>query len=614
MFNLKDIQSNKLFIWEGSSTFLISVILIVAALVRFWFWSEMQFHHDELSALMRTRFSTFSELITQGVWIDGHPAFTQVFLWFWTDLLGYSPQVVKLPFLLAGVASVYAVFLISRKIFSAKSAYVSASLMAVLQYSVVYSQWARPYAFGILFMLWAFYYLVDFTASKRKISLLGFAVFAALTAYTHYFALLQIIVLTALWFVFCLTRSQKLWLVIASIGACGFWLPHLSITLHHLSLGGIGDWLQVPNSDYWMDLLGFSFHYSWFLLTPLMAAVLAFNLKGRLNKKVVLLQGIFLGSWIIPYVIAYYYSVQVSALMHFGTMLFTFPSLVFYLGSVFTSFDRATSKIFVLFILFFGSVTLVDRSHYQLNVKTEFQDPIHLFNSLKQEYDVSGLFDLRSDAVLFLEKNGIESFEEVQLLEPLIDNNGLAQYVNDLTSDAVLFVNHAGTPKEALAQVVGRYSLVQKVYCYQSATAYLLLKDTSDDSPKNESMMNLIGKEYGEAVNYFPTDSLNQSNVVVSVDLEGERYNDAKLVVEWKSNAGTSLWQSTALSSYTSTDSVYHAAMAFDVRDVPDFEHGGKFTAYIWNSGLDSMHCSEAKFRQFTSNELRYGLFERIKK
>jgi hypothetical protein len=98
------------------------------------------------------------------------------------------------------------------------------------------------------------------------------------------------------------------------------------------------------------------------------------------------------------------------------------------------------------------------------------------------------------------------------------------------------------------------------------------------------------------------------------VDWEGERYNDAKLVVEWKSNAGTSLWQSTALSSYTSTDSVYHAAMAFDVRDVPDFEHGGKFTAYIWNSGLDSMHCSEAKFRQFTSNELRYGLFERIKK
>lgn len=583
-------------------------------MIRFWMWPEMQFHHDELSALMRTRFLTFSELISQGVWVDGHPAFTQVFLWFWTDLLGYSPQVVKLPFLLAGVAAVYLVFLIARELFSAKSAYVSAALMAVLQYSVVYSQWARPYAFGLLFMLWAFYYLIDYSKSNRKISLLGFAVLAALTAYTHYFALLQIIVISALWFVFRLRKEQKRWFLLSSLGAFVLWLPHLQITLHHLSLGGIGDWLQRPKADYWMDLLGFSFHYSWFLVLPLSISFIAYFLRGRLTKNILLIQGILIGSWIIPYLIAYYYSVQVSALMHFGTMLFTFPSLILLAGSIFTGFDRAFSKMITLFFLIFGVVTLAERDHFHLNIKTEFQDPIHVYNALKEDMNVSALFDLRTDAVQLMDEKGIEPFQEVQLLEPLIENSGLAQYVHDLTSDAVLLVTHAGTPKEALAQVLGRYSQVQKVYSYQSATAYLLLKSPLHQMEKDAPMMSLDGKEYGETAIYSPADLLNNTNLIVSVDWEGERYNDVMLVVEWKSITESSLWQSTSLSGFTSTDSLYRVAMAFNLRDMPHFDQGGQFSAYIWNKGLDSLHCNAAHFRQIPANELRYGLFLRIKK
>ena len=586
----------------------------MATTVRFWMWPEMQFHHDELSALMRTRFLTFSELISQGIWVDGHPALTQVFLWFWTDLLGYSPQVVKLPFLLAGVSAVYLMFLIARELFSAKSAYVSAALMAVLQYSVVYSQWARPYAFGLLFMLGTFYYLIDYSKSNRKISLLGFAVLAALTAYTHYFALLQIIVLSALWFVFRLRKEQKLWFFISSLGAFAFWLPHLKITLHHLSLGGIGDWLQVPKADYWMDLLGFSFHYSWFLVLPLLISFIAFFLRGRLTKNILLIQGILIGSWIIPYLIAYYYSVQVSALMHFGTMLFTFPSLLLLAGSIFTEYDRAVSKIITSFLLIFGVVTLAERDHFHLNIKTEFQDPIYVYTALKEDMNVSALFDLRSDAVQFMDHQEIESFHEVQLLEPLIQNNGLAQYVHDLTSDAVLLVTHAGTPKEALAQVLGRYSLVNKVYSYQSATAYLLFKSPLHQMEKDAPMMNLDGKEYGETAIYSPTDLIDNTNLIVSVDWKGERYNDGMLVVEWTSSAGSTLWQSTSLSGFTSTDSLYTVAMAFDLRDMPDFHQGGQFSAYIWNKGLDPLLCGRTDFDQIPASELRYGLFQRIKK
>jgi len=606
-------KNNSTLINRSPNTVLI-VVLIAASLIRFWMWPVMQYHHDELSALMRTRFLTFSDLISHGVWIDGHPAFTQVFLWTWTALIGYSPPLVKLPFILSGVVSVYLIFILARTLFSAKSAYVSAALMAVLQYSVVYSQWARPYAFGLMFMLWAFYYLIEYSQNDRKVSLLGFAVFAALSAYTHYFALLQIIVLSALWFVFKLKNKQKRWFLLSSIFAFILWLPHLNITLHHLSLGGIGDWLQEPKPNYWMNLLGYSFHYSWFLVIPIVIAFVIYFFRGRFNRSALLMQGLLFGSWIIPYLIAYYYSIQVSALMHFGTMLFTFPSLVLISGSFFSQFDAAMSKIVTLFVLIFGIFSLTERSHFHLNIKTEFQDPIHVLNEFSREIKVSPLFDLRPDAVRFIDEKELESMQEVQLIEPLIENNGLAQYVNNLSSNAVFLVTHAGTPKEVLAQVLNRFPRVDRVYPYQSATAYLLFKPLNDDLAKEKQRVNLDGKEYGEPSVYTPIDSLNNSNIVIQSHWIGERYNSGMLVVEWKSSTDESLWKSSALSPFTTVDSVYTSGMAFDLRDLPDFDKGGTITAYVWNKGLDSIGFEAVEFEQVPSNKLRYGLFRRIKK
>ena len=400
-------------LFEGVKTrshknLILLIILFIAAVIRFWHWPEMQFHHDELSALMRTRFQSFDELIENGVWVDGHPAFTQVFLWIWTALLGYNPLLVKLPFILAGVVSIYLVYYLAKQLFNFKSAFVSGSLMAVLQYSVIYSQWARPYAFGLLFMLAAFYFLLKYSDENRKISLLGFSVMAAITAYTHYFALLQVILLSGLWFLFRLNRNQRIWFLVSSLLAFAFWLPHLNLTLHHLSLGGIGDWLKVPKPDYWIELLSFSFHYSWFLVLPFILAIAVYVLKARFNRSVLLTQFLLLGSWILSYLIIFFYSTEVSALMHFGTMLFTFPSLVLVIGSVFESFDKAFAKIAMLFTLVFGIQTLVEREHFRLNIKTEFQEPIHKYYALKApDFDLTALFDLRGDAVAFLDKNNV---------------------------------------------------------------------------------------------------------------------------------------------------------------------------------------------------------------
>ncbi|MCA1758857.1 MAG: hypothetical protein LC658_03725, partial [Bacteroidales bacterium] len=50
------------------------LILITATILRFFNFNEIPFTHDEFSAIFRTNFKNFAELIEKGVKIDGHPA------------------------------------------------------------------------------------------------------------------------------------------------------------------------------------------------------------------------------------------------------------------------------------------------------------------------------------------------------------------------------------------------------------------------------------------------------------------------------------------------------------------------------------------------------------
>jgi len=76
---------------------LILLILAAGAILRFYNYSDIPFTHDEFSAVFRTQFSSFHELIARGVVIDTHPAGVQVFLYYWVRLFGISEPIVKLP-------------------------------------------------------------------------------------------------------------------------------------------------------------------------------------------------------------------------------------------------------------------------------------------------------------------------------------------------------------------------------------------------------------------------------------------------------------------------------------------------------------------------------------
>lgn len=297
-------------------------------------WSE-SITADEVSALLRLRFDSFSEMLQNGVKPDGHPAFTQVLLWFWTKLFGDSEFAVRLPFVLMGTASIWFGAQAARKWFGAASGLATAAALAFLQFPIMYSQLARPYAPGLFFTMLAAYFVARFSEERKANwkEVAGFAIAGAGAAYSHYFSLYTTLLLGVAGLFLVTKENRKLYFA-AAISAVLLFLPHVSFTLSQLSIGGVGGpggWLGPPKSDF----VGIHFFYIFNSSLGLMIVVLFFAAVGlffnfrRTGKR----QIAMLMLWLIPMLTGYFYSIHVNPVLQHSVLLFSFPFLIMLLFS-----------------------------------------------------------------------------------------------------------------------------------------------------------------------------------------------------------------------------------------------------------------------------------------
>jgi Dolichyl-phosphate-mannose-protein mannosyltransferase len=324
MIRLSQIQPEKRY-W-----IFLSGIIFMGALFRFRDLGEVSMTADEVSALLRIRFPSFGEMINGGVRPDGHPAFTQVLLWFWTKCFGLSPFSVRFPFALFGTASIFMIALIARKWFSESASLASAAGMALLKFPIMYSQLARPYAPALFFSLLAFWFLMQFLDEKKadKKAVAGFALALALAAYSHYFALLQASLFALIGILFAKAENRK-WVLISCAGAILLFLPHLGIFFDQLSIGGIGGpggWLAKPPTNFaWLHLKYLLNDTKLVWIPVLLLAVLSMILfYKKPNRKHVLL----LLFWILPMIIGYAYSVMRNPVLQHSVLIAAFPFLL----------------------------------------------------------------------------------------------------------------------------------------------------------------------------------------------------------------------------------------------------------------------------------------------
>jgi hypothetical protein len=412
---------------------LLLIILIAGAFLRFWNYSNLPYSFDEFSALFRTRFDNFSDLIKYGVvTTDTHPAGVQVFLYYWTKLFGESERVVKLPFILFGLGAIIYGYKVGKLWFNSTVGLFTALFLSVLQYPITYSQFARPYSSGLflsLLMVWFWTHTVFYPDKKSKINRIGFVISAVLCAYNHHFSMF-LAVLAGLSGLFFIKWKNLLAYLLLCFSAIVLYLPHISILLSQMQKGGVEEWLGKPTPGFILDYLGYILHFSKALygltVVLIVGGIFLFSQKIRETNKFRLLAFLW---FLITFLVGYFYSVYVNALLQYSVLIFVFPFLVLFVFSFYRDIHNLL-KIAIT-IVFMGAAifTLIhERQHYYIMYHSVYRELLVESEKITQENPGKKV------AMIIYEPENIRKYYVKQL--PINDSNFI--YINS-TSDFVQF-------------------------------------------------------------------------------------------------------------------------------------------------------------------------------
>lgn len=340
------------------------LLLVIAAFFRAYHLLQIPLMNDELSALYRLQFNSFSSLIHQGVIPDGHPAFVQVFLFYYTKFFGISAWVIKLPFIIAGVISIGLMWYY----FSNHINKTTGSLVALFalpsQFFIMHSQTARPYAFGLLFVFAA---AIAWEKCVKHFSVWRFlcvVLFSVLSASTHYLAALTLIVVVLF---SCITNPKNwkfAWILAAT--SVIVYLPQTAIFIKQLQVGGVGTWLGKPSLSFIIDFWLYASNFSSVVAVILSLGGLLsvyFLWQGKGNKQI----GAVGLIWMVVFGVEFLYSLLRNPILQFPSLLFVWP---FCLAFCFWGFSQLHVKYsWGIGLMLFSLQThalIFTRKHYQV--------------------------------------------------------------------------------------------------------------------------------------------------------------------------------------------------------------------------------------------------------
>ena len=456
---------------------LVILVVAVAAGLRFYDLFALPLTNDETSALMRLNAKSVSELLGTVVWKDGHPMLVQVFLWYWTKWFGTAVWVVKLPFLLCGLGSVILMVRIGIRLGAAWAGLLAAAMLATLQFPLMYSEIARPYAPGLLLSLWAFYvWLRWLEVCKTEVAginlwakpLILLSIAGYLGASNHYF---NGLILALLFVSGLVILPRKRWIRYLWPWLLGvaLYMHQIGIFLHHLQVGSPG-WLQAPTLKSLFKHFMYCFGYSlWPIHLWLIGVLLGELMRKRKIKWLgfdqtlaglkVISSGADDGSdlsekhqkratnrviWLLylaPLAIAYLYSVYRAPVFQDSVLLFSFGfgllGFALWVDRRVMSL-RLKAGLVILTLLVNLYVLLVDRNHREVFNNQSYDAAVKTLKRWKVADDVS-----RGDAMWVY---GFESFfmeyhakELCFKLDRWQKNGGDLQYFRDESVDYASF-------------------------------------------------------------------------------------------------------------------------------------------------------------------------------
>jgi hypothetical protein len=634
---------------------LILMILLVGALLRFYRLSEIPFTHDEFSAILRTQFSTFGELIDKGVKIDGHPAGVQVFLFYLVKIFGVSETVLKTPFIIFGLFSIWLIYLIGKDWFNPTVGLMAASFVSFLQFPVMYSQIARPYASGLFFALMMVYFwtrVLFYPQRKYYLNLAGYVISAALCAYNHHFSMLFALMVGVTGVFFC-PRSQMRQYIAGGLLVILLYLPHLPILLYQIGIGGIEGWLSKPRYDFIFDYLQYIFQFSVYiyLLIIILISLSLYWYQERpaVNMKFILISLVW---FILPYLAGFFYSKYRSSVLQYSVLIFSFPFLLFVLFGYFKT-PKFQHKIILITLI--GAIVIPSlifgRQHYKLFYKGVYRE---IVMESKKAVDSLGaahckvILDTKKEINPYYLGKLHSSSLPFSYLEDLGGRGRLLDYLNSNTTDFLAFGCLSSTSWENYALMLDAYPylLQHKSYCGgdfylfskirpEKASGEYFYSITNTFEPGLPEWNSMNGKRCTDSLvidgeksyvidagqEFSPTYSTSLRSLVhsendvidISIDVRTPPvFPGAWLVLTVTSDGRDIKWSAIPVNDFVKPGHQGRVFHSLRMSDIELRHHRLVFTAYIWNPVKSPYVMDNFTVRVRTGNPIIYGLFREI--
>lgn len=145
---------------------IIASILFLSLILRLISLNQSLWLDEAINILAAKNYSLLG-MITQYAQADFHPPGFFMIIWIWGKIFGYSEVVMRIPSVIFGVLTVYAVYLLGNKLYSKTLGLLSALLLAVNPLHVFYSQEARMYSLAALAVVLNFFLLVKLLRGEK---------------------------------------------------------------------------------------------------------------------------------------------------------------------------------------------------------------------------------------------------------------------------------------------------------------------------------------------------------------------------------------------------------------------------------------------------------------
>jgi hypothetical protein len=630
------------------NSYAIVLLLLIASILRFYNFFDLQYTYDELSALNRLEYNSFNELIQKGVMPDAHPALIQVFLYYYALLFGTIEWLIKLPFILAGIACVYIIYDIGKRWFSETAGLLTATLLACTQYFVFYSVIARPYISGLFLSLLVlkFWLEIIFNDSAKTKHYFYFALFAALSALNHHFSMMFAALCGLIGLFFLKKTNAKKYLLFCALAVL-FYSPHFPILFNQLNTGGIGvssgGWLNPPDNDFIFNFIFYLFHYSYELIFIFIGIITFAYFKTEKNNSTQQhkIRLILLLLFVLTFLIGFYYSVKINPVIQFSTLIFSAPCLLLFLASFAgeLSLNRKWMSVSLLSIICIASLIL-KRKYYELVFNQSCDTYIQIADKVEKEKGNNNVYSLFKGEPWFLNyyKKKYHSNARFEVIEN--EAKSLFDYKNIYDTLSANYLILGDFNPAQLLQASHYFPFVYKKISGYGYEIYVLSKEKSVNNldcekfnpihtdfikiPKEFSLnTELIISDSGKK--YYKIDSLNEYPIsfkIKNTDLKCKEGQSIVAEIKYKSNAPVKgllcgstdankqnlHWTSNNIEAFYNADEKIQTAYLSIYIPANFNEPDNELTIFIWNNKKETFLLKEFSVYTWDNNPYRYGL------